>query len=93
MVYLLKTNRSYQCLPCHIRTEWNLEINEDTIRAVIERDFEVTLDIASGGEYAIPVSTPPVNKEGYVREHIIPPELHTSASTCATMASSSLKDT
>ncbi len=72
MVYLLKTNHSYQCLPCHIRTEWNLEINEDTIRAVIERDFEVTLDIASGGEYAIPVSTPPVNKEGYVREHIIP---------------------
>ena len=72
MVYLLKTNHSYQCLPCHIRTEWNLEINEDTIRAVIERDFEVTLEIASGGEYAIPVSTPPVNKEGYVREHVIP---------------------
>jgi hypothetical protein len=72
MVYLLKTTHSYQCLPCHIRTEWNLEIDKDTIRAVIEKDFEVTLEVASGGEYAIPVDTPLVNKEGYVHEHIIP---------------------
>ncbi|KAK5223595.1 hypothetical protein LTR72_004981 [Exophiala xenobiotica] len=72
MIYLLKTNHSYQCIPCHIRTEWNLEIDKDTIRAVIEKDFEVTLEVASGGEYAIPVHPPPINKEGYVREHIIP---------------------
>ncbi|KAJ9639603.1 hypothetical protein H2204_003673 [Knufia peltigerae] len=71
ILFLLKNEHSSSCIPCHILTEFNVEIDSETIRAVVEKDFEVTEEDLSTGEYMV-ATAPPIRGPGYHGGHILP---------------------
>ncbi|KIW15282.1 hypothetical protein PV08_05327 [Exophiala spinifera] len=71
ILFLLKNDHSSSCIPCHILTEFNVEIDIETIRAVVEKDFEVFAQDLSAGEYVVP-TVPSIVGRGYHRGHILP---------------------
>ncbi|KAL6240776.1 hypothetical protein RBB50_012340 [Rhinocladiella similis] len=71
ILFLLKNGHSSSCIPCHILTEFDVEKDIETIRAVVEKDFEVFAQDLSPGEYVVPIA-PPILGLGYHDGHILP---------------------
>ncbi|EXJ85558.1 hypothetical protein A1O1_05922 [Capronia coronata CBS 617.96] len=72
IMYLLKHKHTVSCIPCHFKEEFNREIDEDTVLAILEQQFDITEDLIPNGEILIPTRRPAIDATGYVKGHVLP---------------------
>lgn len=72
ILYLLLHKHTVDCIPCHFKEEFNREIDEETVLAILYQEFDLTDESLPNGEITIPTEHPAIDATGYVSGHVLP---------------------